>query len=148
MKDWQLALAGGGLLTASALFCLVLVGIADRARGGPVPPSAPPPSVRPLLPSASPGEPPLKIFPEVALSVETRAVASVAGIATRDGFRLRLVHCEPWPSGGDICDLCYSHPLHYLGSARVWCGKLECTHLVDSEDPRMADYIPDRCEVP
>jgi hypothetical protein len=81
-------------------------------------------------------------------SVAERAADVTASVAARDGFRLYRTTCKSWRPGGTLCDLCYSHPKHWAGWARVWCGKRTCEWVLYADDLRMRDANPDACFAP
>ncbi len=77
----------------------------------------------------------LLVASDARASVEQRAIERVRPI--QEDFRLHSVKCTRWKTGGHICELCYRHPKHYLGWARVWCGKSRCDLVIENDDPRM-----------
>lgn len=74
-----------------------------------------------------------------------RAADTVDQQATREGFELRSVTCHKRTTG-HVCELCYSHPLHWLGSAVVWCGRDRCEWIVSLHDERRNGLDPSWCE--
>jgi hypothetical protein len=83
-----------------------------------------------------------------AETVEQRAAAVTAKVAKDTGWTaLESVTCRRW-RGSYLCDLCYNgHPDHLLGYARIWCNSQRCEWILDADDPRNQDSIPDRCFV-
>lgn len=78
--------------------------------------------------------------------VELRAYETVAELAHRDGFYWRSTTC--WRNyGGHLCELCFSHPQHILGTATVWCGdKDPCEWGLSADDPRLRGHDFGWCE--
>ena len=121
----------------AALILLDLLGLSagwylSHRLDRPPPHAAPVPSIVVAAPSATSSA---GFRPESG-SVEEHAAAAVPELAvTFEGFALSSASCRPWHAGGYLCDLCYSHPTHILGYARVWCGA-ECSWILDPTDVR------------